>query len=126
MITRLSGKLRIVHCFIDPYFMAQGYWEFARWMMKPAHYTKQFHPTIQRVRPGKIWKRRTSGGSRQAIRVSSPGVLQLYQMIAKITRLGVTHTTGVLIQPVTNCLTLMKFRWKLSLTSKLDPQLLAG
>lgn len=29
---------------IDPYFMAQGFWEFARWIMKPAHYLKQFHP----------------------------------------------------------------------------------
>jgi peptide/nickel transport system substrate-binding protein len=29
---------------IDPYFMAQGFWEFAGPMMKPAHYLKQFHP----------------------------------------------------------------------------------
>jgi peptide/nickel transport system substrate-binding protein len=31
--------------YIDPYFMAQGFWEFAKTMMKPAHYLKQFHPT---------------------------------------------------------------------------------
>ena len=30
---------------IDPYFMAQGYWEFASNMMKPAHYLKQYHTT---------------------------------------------------------------------------------
>lgn len=29
---------------IQPYFMAQGSWEFAKTMMKPAHYLKQFHP----------------------------------------------------------------------------------
>jgi peptide/nickel transport system substrate-binding protein len=29
---------------IDPYYMAQGYWEFGKTMMKPAHYLKQFHP----------------------------------------------------------------------------------
>lgn len=29
---------------IDPYFMAQGFWEFAKSIMKPAHYLKQFHP----------------------------------------------------------------------------------
>jgi peptide/nickel transport system substrate-binding protein len=30
---------------VQPFFMAQGYWEFANGMMKPAHYLKQFHPT---------------------------------------------------------------------------------
>jgi peptide/nickel transport system substrate-binding protein len=29
---------------IDPYFMAQGFWEFASRFMKPAHFLKQFHP----------------------------------------------------------------------------------
>jgi peptide/nickel transport system substrate-binding protein len=29
---------------IDPYYMAQGFWEFAGPMMKPAHYLKQYHP----------------------------------------------------------------------------------
>lgn len=29
---------------IDPFYMAQGFWEFAKSMMKPAHYLKQFHP----------------------------------------------------------------------------------
>lgn len=29
---------------IDPYYMAQGYWEFSTMMMKPAHYLKQWHP----------------------------------------------------------------------------------
>jgi peptide/nickel transport system substrate-binding protein len=29
---------------ISPYNMAQGFWEFAKNMMKPAHYLKQFHP----------------------------------------------------------------------------------
>ncbi|MBL8096640.1 MAG: hypothetical protein JNL73_20860 [Anaerolineales bacterium] len=31
--------------YVDPYFMAQGFWEFAKNFMKPAHYLKQFHPT---------------------------------------------------------------------------------
>ena len=39
--------------YIDPYFMAQGYWEFAKNMMKPAHYLKQFHPTYTE---GKTWQ----------------------------------------------------------------------
>lgn len=30
---------------IAPFYMAQGFWEFAGPMMKPAHYLKQFHPT---------------------------------------------------------------------------------
>jgi len=29
---------------INPYYMAQGFWEFAKNFMKPAHYLKQFHP----------------------------------------------------------------------------------
>lgn len=29
---------------IDPFYMAQGFWEFANPMMKPAHFLKQFHP----------------------------------------------------------------------------------
>lgn len=29
---------------IAPFYMAQGFWEFANPMMKPAHYLKQFHP----------------------------------------------------------------------------------
>jgi peptide/nickel transport system substrate-binding protein len=29
---------------INPYYMAQGFWEFAKNMMKPAHYLKEFHP----------------------------------------------------------------------------------
>jgi peptide/nickel transport system substrate-binding protein len=29
---------------VNPYFMAQGFWEFATPMMKPAHYLKRFHP----------------------------------------------------------------------------------
>ena len=29
---------------IDPFYMAQGFWEFAKSMMKPAHYLEQFHP----------------------------------------------------------------------------------
>jgi peptide/nickel transport system substrate-binding protein len=37
---------------IDPYFMAQGYWEFAKTIMKPAHYLKQFHP---KYTAGKTW-----------------------------------------------------------------------
>ncbi len=39
--------------YIDPYFMAQGYWEFAKTMMKPAHYLKQFHPAYTE---GKTWE----------------------------------------------------------------------
>jgi peptide/nickel transport system substrate-binding protein len=38
---------------VDPYFMAQGYWEFAKNFMKPAHYLKQFHPTYT---TGKTWE----------------------------------------------------------------------
>jgi len=30
--------------YIDPFFMAQGFWEFAEHFMKPEHYLKQFHP----------------------------------------------------------------------------------
>ncbi|HRF46063.1 MAG TPA: ABC transporter substrate-binding protein [Anaerolineales bacterium] len=30
--------------YIDPYFMAQGFWEFAKNFMKPAHYLKDYHP----------------------------------------------------------------------------------
>jgi peptide/nickel transport system substrate-binding protein len=37
---------------IDPFFMAQGFWEFAKTIMKPAHYLKQFHPTYT---AGKTW-----------------------------------------------------------------------
>ncbi len=29
---------------VSPYFMAQGFWEFAKGMMKPAAYLKKFHP----------------------------------------------------------------------------------
>jgi len=29
---------------ISPFYMAQGFWEFANPMMKPAHYLKKFHP----------------------------------------------------------------------------------
>ena len=29
---------------ISPFFMAQGFWEYAKNIMKPAHYLKQFHP----------------------------------------------------------------------------------
>ena len=29
---------------VNANYMAQGYWEFAKGMMKPAHYLKQFHP----------------------------------------------------------------------------------
>lgn len=29
---------------IAPFYMAQGFWEYAKSMMKPAHYLKQFHP----------------------------------------------------------------------------------
>lgn len=39
--------------YIDPYFMAQGFWEFAKNMMKPAHYLKAFHPTYTE---GKTWE----------------------------------------------------------------------
>jgi peptide/nickel transport system substrate-binding protein len=30
--------------FVDPTYMAQGFWEFAANMMKPAHYLAEFHP----------------------------------------------------------------------------------
>jgi len=32
--------------YIDPYFMAQGFWEFAKNIMKPAHYLREHHPEI--------------------------------------------------------------------------------
>lgn len=38
---------------VDPYFMAAGYWEFAKNFMKPAHYLKAFHP---KYAPGKTWE----------------------------------------------------------------------
>ncbi|HEX5809702.1 MAG TPA: ABC transporter substrate-binding protein [Anaerolineales bacterium] len=31
---------------IDPYFMAQGFWEFAKNFMKPKHYLEQYHPEL--------------------------------------------------------------------------------
>ncbi len=37
---------------VDPFFLAQGYWEFAGPKMKPAHYLKQFHP---KYTAGKTW-----------------------------------------------------------------------
>ena len=39
---------------IDPYFMAQGYWEFAHNFMKPAHYLKEYHPKY--TTSGKTWE----------------------------------------------------------------------
>jgi peptide/nickel transport system substrate-binding protein len=38
--------------YIDPYFMAQGFWEFAKNFMKPAHYLKQYHPEYE----GESWE----------------------------------------------------------------------
>ncbi|MBI4928472.1 MAG: hypothetical protein HY835_11950, partial [Anaerolineae bacterium] len=38
---------------IDPYYMAQGFWEFADPLMKPAHYLKQFHP---KYTPDATWE----------------------------------------------------------------------
>ncbi len=38
---------------IDPYFMAQGFWEFAKNFMKPAHYLKEYHPNY--TTSGKTW-----------------------------------------------------------------------
>jgi peptide/nickel transport system substrate-binding protein len=31
---------------IDPYFMAQGFWEFAKFFMKPKHYLAPYHPEM--------------------------------------------------------------------------------
>jgi peptide/nickel transport system substrate-binding protein len=39
---------------IDPYFMAQGFWEFAKNFMKPAHYLKEYHPNYTTT--GKTWE----------------------------------------------------------------------
>jgi peptide/nickel transport system substrate-binding protein len=39
---------------IDPYFMAQGFWEFAHNFMKPAHYLKEYHPKYTTT--GKTWE----------------------------------------------------------------------
>jgi peptide/nickel transport system substrate-binding protein len=39
---------------IDPYFMAQGYWEFATNFMKPAHYLKEYLPKYTTT--GKTWE----------------------------------------------------------------------
>jgi peptide/nickel transport system substrate-binding protein len=39
---------------IDPYFMAQGFWEFAKGFMKPAHYLKEYHPAYTTT--GKTWE----------------------------------------------------------------------
>jgi peptide/nickel transport system substrate-binding protein len=38
---------------IQPYFMAQGYWEFAKNIMKPAHFLKKYHP---KYTPTATWK----------------------------------------------------------------------
>lgn len=37
---------------IDPYFLAQGFWEFADPKMKPAHFLKAYHP---KYTSGKTW-----------------------------------------------------------------------
>jgi len=47
---------------IDPYFMAQGYWEFASNMMKPAHYLKQFHPKYTPTATGEILLKKSTSG----------------------------------------------------------------
>jgi len=39
---------------IDPYFMAQGFWEFASNFMKPAHYLKEYLPKYTTT--GKTWE----------------------------------------------------------------------
>lgn len=39
---------------VDPYFMAQGFWEFAKNFMKPAHYLKEYHPAYTTT--GKTWE----------------------------------------------------------------------
>jgi ABC-type transport system substrate-binding protein len=39
---------------IDPYFMAQGCWDFAKNFMKPAHYLKEYHPNY--TTSGKTWE----------------------------------------------------------------------
>lgn len=39
---------------VDPYFMAQGFWEFAKNFMKPAHYLKEYHPAY--TTSGKTWE----------------------------------------------------------------------
>jgi peptide/nickel transport system substrate-binding protein len=39
---------------VDPYFMAQGFWEFAKNFMKPAHYLKEYHPNY--TTSGKTWE----------------------------------------------------------------------
>ncbi|MDP2995252.1 MAG: ABC transporter substrate-binding protein [Anaerolineales bacterium] len=39
---------------IDPYFMAQGFWEFATNFMKPAHYLKEYLPKYTTT--GKTWE----------------------------------------------------------------------
>jgi len=39
---------------IDPYFMAQGFWEFAHNFMKPEHYLKDYHPSY--TTSGKTWE----------------------------------------------------------------------
>jgi peptide/nickel transport system substrate-binding protein len=38
---------------IDPYFMAQGFWEFGTNFMKPAHYLTQYNPDLT---PGVTWE----------------------------------------------------------------------
>ena len=42
---------------IDPFFLAQGFWEFNDPKMKPAHFLKQFHP---KYTPGKTWEDMTN------------------------------------------------------------------
>jgi peptide/nickel transport system substrate-binding protein len=39
---------------VDPYFMAQGFWEFGTNFMKPAHYLKEYIPTYTTT--GKTWE----------------------------------------------------------------------
>ena len=42
--TTVVWKSKDRSLWIDPFYMAQGFWEFANPMMKPAHYLKQSHP----------------------------------------------------------------------------------
>ncbi len=54
MISPLSGKSTDRALWIDPYFLAQGFWEFADPKMKPAHFLKHYPSTnTPRARPGK-------------------------------------------------------------------------
>jgi peptide/nickel transport system substrate-binding protein len=103
---------------IDPYFMAQGFWEFAKNFMKPKHYLEQYHPEITPAQPGKTTQTSTSGGRPLVIRVSLPGVSPSCLRMASSIPSRAILTTGAWTPKATNCPTSTRSRSRSSPTSR--------